>query len=122
MSMSDPIDLSEQRAVLENLRARMEQAKALYEGARAEYDRALTRMQELGMTHPDGMVHHATKTYNFALRCYRLALNDYNRFVLDRKLPRTRGTGLARACPHDGANHARARVERREQPRTSSAL
>src|SRR5436309_2742626 len=75
----------------------MEQAKALYESAKEEFDRAEERMRTLGMAHPDGSVRYATKVFDFMLRSYRLALIDYNRFVLDGKLPES----AAPATPED---------------------
>src|ERR1044071_1968025 len=69
------------------LRDQMEQTKALYDGAKQEYDRALKRMNDLGMTHPDGTIRHATTVYRYTLANYRIALRDYNRFLLSQTSP-----------------------------------
>jgi len=44
-------------------------------------------MKELGATHPDGAVRHATSVYTHALLSYRNALYRFNRVILDGKLP-----------------------------------
>ena len=73
--------------ILKRLRDELQQTKALYEGASEEHDRAMERMQNLGMTPPDGSIRHATRVYNFTLKAFRLALWRYNRYLIDGKLP-----------------------------------
>ena len=80
-------DLTVQSAILDRLREQVEQAKALFEGAKKEHERALQRMQDLGMTHPDGSILHATKVFNFTLKQYRQSLEEYSQFLIHRKLP-----------------------------------
>src|SRR5258708_6635674 len=103
---------------LVRLRDQMEQTKALYEGAKAEYDLAIERVRDLGMTHPDGSVQHATKAFTHALQNYRTALMDYNRFVLDRMSPSLEG--LQGSKKESGARlGGRIQIS---QPSTFSAL
>src|SRR5690242_5265502 len=70
---------------MERLRDALEQAKVSYEAAKAEHDLAIQRMRELGLTHPDGSIQHATQVYNFTLEGYKKALFEFNRFILGRK-------------------------------------
>ena len=72
---------------LADLRDQMEQTKALYEGAKLEYGRAIARMQDLGMAHPDGSIRQATHVLAYALESYCVALQAYNRFLLDHSQP-----------------------------------
>ena len=74
---------------LARLQDQMEQTKALYEGAKLEHGRAIERMYDLGMTHPDGSIRHATHVLTHTLHNYRIALQEYNRFVLDQRSPGT---------------------------------
>ena len=71
----------------ENLREEVEQAKAQYENAKAAQARALQRMHDLGVTHPDGSVRHAEMVYLFTFQKYMEALQRYNAYVLDRTDP-----------------------------------
>jgi len=81
------MDLNEQEALISRLREAVEQAKDAYAVARNEHDQAMARMKELGATHPDGSIVHATKAFNHTLERYRRALWRYNRYVLDGELP-----------------------------------
>ena len=69
---------------LTRLRDQMEQAKALYHGAKLDYDRAMERMHDLGVTHPDGSIGHATQVVTHTLQNYKSAAEQYTRFLLDR--------------------------------------
>jgi hypothetical protein len=69
---------------IERLRREVQAAKAAFEAAKRDHEAAIQRMKELGMTHPDGSVRHATRVYTFTLERYRKALWEYNRFILDR--------------------------------------
>ena len=69
------------------LRDQMEQTKALYEGAKLEYGRAIERMRDLGMAHPDGSIRQATHLLAYTLENYCVALQAYNRFLLDHSSP-----------------------------------
>ena len=73
---------------LERLREQLEQAKALYDGAKRDFERAMELMRDLGAGHPDGSVQHATRAVTHALHDYRVALDRYNRFLLDHISPR----------------------------------
>ena len=77
------MEFGEQELV--RLRDALEQAKALYVGAKDEYDIAIQRMHDLGATHTDGSIRHATQVYVSALVSYRNALLEFNRFVLRSK-------------------------------------
>jgi len=69
---------------LARLRHQLEQTKALYEGAKLDHDRAVERMRDLGIAHRDGSVRHAARLITHTLRNYKSALEQYNRFLLDR--------------------------------------
>jgi len=73
---------------LARLHRQLEQAKTLYDAAKLEHDRAVKRMHELGAMHPDGSVQHATAVFVHTLQTYRVALDQYNRFLLDHISPR----------------------------------
>jgi len=81
------MDLSEQAALIARLREDVERSRRAFEVAKKEHDRAVARMKELGATHPDGAVRHATSVYTHALLSYRNALYRFNRVILDGKLP-----------------------------------
>jgi len=76
-----------QERELERLRDAMEQAKTLYERAKAEHDCALRLMKELGATHPDGSIRHATSVYNFTFANYRQALHEFATSWIARRRP-----------------------------------
>jgi hypothetical protein len=65
-----------------HLREAVEQTKALFEGAEEEYVRAAHRMQDPGLTHPDGSLRHALTIYRFTLNAYQLALGQYNQYLI----------------------------------------
>ena len=73
--------------VAERLRDRMEQTKALYDGATALLNRAMELHEDLGPNHPDGRLSRAIRIERFAARSYRQARLDFNKFILDGKLP-----------------------------------
>jgi len=73
--------------VAERLRDRMEQTKALYEGAKDLLKRATELQEDLGPNNPDGLLSDAIRIERFAASSYQQALRDFNRFILDGKLP-----------------------------------
>jgi hypothetical protein len=82
----DPLKVQRQRETLDRLRDEVEQTRALYESAKQEFQQALDRMAELGSTHPDGNIQHATKVYNHTLGYYQRAVEKFTRFMLDGKI------------------------------------
>ena len=81
------MDLRERDALIERLRQAIEQTRLAFEEAKAEYGRAIERGKDLGATHVDGSVGHATHVYAHALQNYRKALIAFNQLILDGKLP-----------------------------------
>ena len=65
----------------------LEEAKAQYECAKQDAKQALILGADLGSTHPDGSPRRAISSENEARRQYMHALEAFNRFILDGKLP-----------------------------------
>jgi len=73
---------------LARLNDQLEKTRVVYDSAKLEHSRAVERMNDLSATHPDGSIRHATAVFAQALRNYRIALDEYNRFLLDNMSPR----------------------------------
>jgi hypothetical protein len=70
------------RNELERLRSALEQTKALFERAKETHGRAVELMYDLGRTHPDSGIRHATRIYVYTLQNYRKALRNFSNFLL----------------------------------------
>jgi hypothetical protein len=84
------MDVESLREIETRLRDAVEQTKALHDGAKEAFDRAKELQEQLGPNHPDGSLRHATRIYTFTQRNFRKALMEFNRFVLDHKIPAAR--------------------------------
>jgi hypothetical protein len=82
-----PEDSTPKNTLLRGLKQRVEHTKSVYEDAKRAHDSALERMRDLGTTHPDGSIRHATEIYTFTLREYRRALRDFNGLMLRGEAP-----------------------------------
>jgi len=81
------MDFEQQRNEERRLRDAMQQARALYDGAKDAFDRQTELFNDLGASHADGSLQHATRVYNETQKNYRGALMAFNRFVLDKQIP-----------------------------------
>jgi hypothetical protein len=81
------MDSQKRLETIERLRAGLEQTKALYRGAKKEFELMREHPNDLGAARPNGNLRDATSVKTFTWRNYRRALDDFNRFVLDEKLP-----------------------------------
>src|SRR5262245_34880756 len=81
------MDFAERDEIVSRLREAVEQAKSAYAIAQKEHALAMERRKDLGASHPDGSIVHATRTFNYTLERYRQALWRYNRYLLDGELP-----------------------------------
>ena len=76
------------------LAAELKRTKAAYELAKQEFELARERYEDLGPTHPDGSLALAIRILNRERRVYLKALMDFNRRILDKKLPSEQGSKL----------------------------
>jgi len=100
------MDVERLREIETRLRDAVEQTKALHDGAKEAFDRAKELQEQLGPNHPDGSLRHATRVYTFTQRNFRKALMEFNRFILDNKLPPARKPGKSTGPKTRGGGRA----------------
>ena len=81
------MSLSERSQIEARLMETLQDAKAKYESTKQQFELAMQRTDDgLALSNGHPSIQHVEQAHNEAMRKYRVALMNFNRFILDGKL------------------------------------